>query len=142
MIFVNLLPTNMLCNLFCSPTHLYFKRGTNFYLYQEEGKQELAPISLSLSPQRQLWGKKEFCAIVTMTQQKLRMLNVKSSYLCLFFFSCFSLIWFQKQIGKKIIAPAALSIFNVLFKIFNNFFLFFIWCLLLWRCKYLNIFRW
>ena len=48
-IFVNLLPTNMLCNLFCSPTHLYFKRGTNFYLYQEEGKQELAPTSLSLS---------------------------------------------------------------------------------------------
>ena len=39
----------MLCNLFCSPTHLYFKRGTNFYLYQEEGKQELAPTSLSLS---------------------------------------------------------------------------------------------
>ena len=30
--------TNMLCNLFCSPTHLYFKRSTNFYLYQEVNK--------------------------------------------------------------------------------------------------------
>ena len=30
--------TNMFHNLFSSPTHLYFKRSTNFYLYQEVNK--------------------------------------------------------------------------------------------------------